>query len=84
MKRTHSQATVTQQVSNHDSLKEAQCIVSRRTRADGGTQYLVKLGEDYNSSWFDEEKCSEYLSDMIKDFNSKVYNYSLQFIGVEW
>lgn len=73
-KRTHSQATVTQQVSRHDSLKEAQCIVSRRTRADGGTQYLVKLGEEYNSSWFDEEKCKDYLSDMINDFNSKVHN----------
>ncbi|CBY31968.1 unnamed protein product [Oikopleura dioica] len=77
-KRTHSQATDTQHVSNQDSLKEAQCIVSRRTRADGGTQYLVKLGEDYNSSWVDEEKCKEYLSDMINDFNSKYSKTSLK------
>ena len=56
--------------SNEAWLKEAQSIISRRTRADGGSQLLVKLDENYNF-WANEEVCTEFIGNMIKNFDSK-------------
>jgi len=51
-------------------LKEAQSIISRRTRAEGGNQFLVKLDNNY-SYWVNEEICSQFVENLIKKFDSK-------------
>jgi hypothetical protein len=56
--------------SNEAWLKEAQSIISRRTRADGGNQLLVKLDDNYNF-WANEEVCKQYIGKLIKKFDSK-------------